>query len=168
MGGGVNELQIRARQIHAKTLVCAVHTDLIGDVSERHSHGEREVLGRRHAGEFRDGGIRCISDHVIGDTFETQSFPTRELLNAFHGGRLYNPSMLKHSLLNLSYMLSDLDQSRSDFALATSVQEIQATAAAGRIAVVLCTQGLTCVEDETSPHGHRCSLSVQTGLPGSP
>ena len=145
---GSEGLISRARQIHADTLVCAAHTDLVGDVVERHSRGEQHVLGRRHAADFRGGGIRCVSEHVVGDTFETQSFPTRQLLHAFYGGRLYNPSMLKHSLTNLSYMLADLNESWSDFGPANSVAEIRAHAAAGRIAMVLCTQGLTCIEDE--------------------
>jgi len=84
----------------------------------------------------------------VGDTFETQSFPTRHLLHAFNGGRLYNPSMVKHSLTNLSYILADLDESHDHFGLAMSVGEIRTHASAGRIGMVLCTQGLTCIEDE--------------------
>jgi membrane dipeptidase len=129
-------------------LVCAVHTDVIGEVAEQHDGGGSAVLTRRHAELFRAGGIRCISDHVVGDTFETQSFPTRELLDAFYGGRLYNPSLLKHSLRNLTFMLDDIDESAADFGLATTVAEIRRLAAGDRIAIVLCTQGLTFLEDE--------------------
>jgi membrane dipeptidase len=137
-----------ARAIHERTLVCAVHTDVIGAVAEGHHEGEQGVLSRAHAGLFRAGGIGCISDHVIGDTFETQSFPTRELLNAYYGGRLYNPSLLKHAVRNLTFMLRDIAESAADFGLATTVAGIEELAAQGRIAVVLCTQGLTFLEDE--------------------
>jgi len=137
-----------ARGIHERTLVCAAHTDVIGAVAEGHHGGERAVLSRAHGELFRAGGIKCISDHVIGDTFETQSFPTGELLNAYYGGRLYNPSLLKHAFRNLTFMLRDIAESGSDFGLATTVAEIKELAAHGQIAVVLCTQGLTFMEDE--------------------
>jgi membrane dipeptidase len=138
----------QAWELHRRTLVCAVHTDVIGEVAEQHDRGGSAVLSLRHAELFRSGGIRCISDHVIGDTFETQSFPTRELLNAYYGGKLYNPSLLKHAIRNLTFMLDDIEESRADFGLATTVAEIRTLAESGRIAVVLCTQGLTFVEDE--------------------
>jgi len=137
-----------AWRIHQETLVVAMHTDLIGDVAERHSWGEHRVLRDRHAGIFRRAGIRCICDHVIGDTFETQCFPSKDLLFGLYGERAYNPSRLKHSMKILEYMLADLDESHEDFALARSVAEIRRTAGSGRIAVVLSTQGLTPIEDE--------------------
>jgi membrane dipeptidase len=142
------ELLARARELHGQALVAAVHTDLIGDVAERHSQGERAVLSRRHAALFRSGGIRCVSDHVVGDTFETQSFPSRELLDVYNAGRPYNPSLLKHALRLLEYTLDDLSESSQDFTLTTSVEGIRREAEAGKIAFVLCTQGLTPFEDE--------------------
>ncbi|RJQ07112.1 MAG: hypothetical protein C4551_07215 [Bacillota bacterium] len=142
------DLLERAKKIHEETLIVAVHTDLIGDVAERHSVGESRVLGRLQAGLFRTAGIKCVSDHVIGDSFETQSFPTRDLLTAFQGGKVYNPSMVKHGMKILSYMLRDIDESHEDFAVARTVGEIKSVAGSGRIAVVLCTQGLSPLEDE--------------------
>ncbi len=117
-------------------------------MAERQSKGERAALAR-HAPDFRKAGIRCICDHVIGDTFETQSFPSRDLLQAYHM-RLQNPGLMKHAMKLMAYMLKDLDESAADFALATSVADIQTIAATGKIAVVLSTQGLTPLEDEPS------------------
>lgn len=134
----------------ADAVVVAMHTDLIGDIAERHHEGEQAVLARRHAALFRDAGVRCICDHVIGETFETQSFPSRALLEAVVGGKPYNASYLKHSLRNLTYVLRDLDESRDAFGLATTVGDIRAIAAQDRIAVVLSTQGVSPLEDEPS------------------
>ena len=131
-----------------RTFIVAAHTDLIGDVAERHSNGERAAL-LKHAADFRHAGIRCVCDHVVGDTFETQSFPTRDLLQAYHL-RLQSPSLMKHAMKLMTYMLRDLDESAADFGLATSVAEIRAVADRGKIAVVLSTQGLTPLEDEPS------------------
>jgi membrane dipeptidase len=128
--------------------VVAAHTDLIGDVAERQSKGERAALAR-HAPDFRQGGIRCVCDHVIGDTFETQCFPSRDLLQAYHM-RLQNPGLMKHAMKLMGFMLKDLDESSADFALATSVAGIRAIAPKDKIAVVLSTQGLTPLEDEPS------------------
>jgi membrane dipeptidase len=155
------DLVAKARKIHSETLVACMHTDLIGDVSERHSIGEHGVLKRRQAELFRAGGISCVSDHVIGDTFETQSFPTRDLLNAFHVGR-YNPSLVKHSMKILSYMLDDLEESEPDFTRATSVYEIRKAKEQGKIAVVLCFQGMSPLEDEPALLNiyHRLGLRV--------
>lgn len=156
------ELLEKAKRIHKETLIVAVHTDLIGDVAERHSAGESGVLAKRQAALFRTAGIRCVSDHVIGDSFETQSFPIRDLLTAFQGGKPYNPSMIKHALKILGYMLDDLDESNKDFALARTVAEIRKVADSGRIAVVLCTQGLSPLEDEPALLGvyHRLGIRV--------
>ncbi len=145
---GDPELLARAREIHDRTLVVAAHTDLIGDVAERQNRGEHGALSR-HAATFRQGGIRCICDHVIGDTFETQCFPSRDLLQAYHK-RLHSPSLVKHACKLLGYMLRDLDESAEHFALATSVAQVRAIAANDKIAVVLSTQGLGPLEDEPS------------------
>lgn len=141
-----------ARQLHADSLVVAMHTDLIGDVVERHSQGERGILGARHVELFKGAGIKCICDHVIGESFEALCFPTKDLLDAYggtyRGGRLYNPSILKHALKNLEYMLSDLDESQEAYVLATSVHQIRQAVQEDRIAIVLCTEGVTPLEDE--------------------
>ena len=157
-----SNLVTKARQIHSETLVACMHTDLIGDVAERHSLGEHGVLSRFQADLFRGGGINCVSDHVIGDTFETQAFPSKDLLYSLWGGKVFNPSQVKHAMKILSFMLDDIDESSTDFAVATSVEGIRKAAAKGKIAVVLCFQGLGPLEDEPSLLGiyHRLGLSV--------
>ncbi len=158
------ELLEKAQSIHEdkSTYIVAVHTDLIGDVAERHSAGERGVLGRRQAELFHKAGIRCVSDHVIGDSFETQSFPLKDLLTAYLGGKPYNPSMIKHALKILGYMLDDLEESSEHFAQARTVAEIKQIADSGRVAVVVCSQGLSFLEDEPSLLSlyHRLGLRV--------
>ncbi|MDQ7792924.1 MAG: membrane dipeptidase [bacterium] len=150
------------RRLQRETVTVAMHTDLIADVSERRSLGETRILARRHAEVFRQAGVRCICDHVIGETFETQSFPTRDLLTAFSGGKLYNPSLLKHSLKILEGMLADLDESQAAFGLAHTAADIRRLAADGKIAVVLSTQGVTPLEDEPALLDvyHRLGLRV--------
>ena len=140
--------QTDADDVHARAFVALAHTDLIGDVAERRSRGERGVLSRRHAATFRAGGVHCISDHVIGDTFEAQCFPSCDILRAFYGGQPYSPSLAGHALKCLGFMLDDLDESGDSFALATSVGQIRSFASAGKISVVLCSQGLGPLEDE--------------------
>lgn len=152
----------KARRIHSETLVACMHTDLIGDVAERHSLGEHRVLGRYHTDLFRRGGINCISEHVIGDTFETQAFPSKDLLYSVWGGKVFNPSQVKHAMKILGFMLDEIDESSADFAVATSVEEIRKSAAQNKIGVVLCFQGLGPLEDEPSLLGiyYRLGLRV--------
>ncbi|NNF98191.1 MAG: hypothetical protein HKM93_02345 [Desulfobacteraceae bacterium] len=142
------ELVLKAKKIHDESVVVCMHTDLIGDVAERHSLGEHGVLSRRQADLFKKGGINCVSDHVIGDTFETQAFPSKDLLHSLWGGKLFNPSHVKHAMKILSYMLDDIDESSKDFTVATSVADIRKAAEEDRVAVVLCFQGLGPLEDE--------------------
>jgi len=148
--GNSDTLMKRAQQIHEDNVVVAVHTDVIGDVAERHSKGEKGVLKSNHTERFKQGGISCICDHVIGDTFETQSFPSAELLHAYNASRPYNPSLLKHSLKNLEYMLEDIEESSSEWALATTVDEMISNASNDMMSIVLCLQGCTPLEDEPS------------------
>src|SRR5215471_12716199 len=105
-----------AERLHREAIVVAAHTDVVGDVAERQSNGERGVLAARHAATFWAPAVNCISEHVIGDTFETQRFPTRELLRSLYGSQTYNPTRLKHALRGLAYILTDLEQSAEHFA----------------------------------------------------
>lgn len=145
----------RASKLHHKSIVVALHTDYIGDVSERRSQGERRVMEKRHVAKLREGGITGICDHVIGDTFECLCYPIRSLVNA-----LYPPSHLewmkfhartpcKHALQLTDYMLSDVQESKG-ISVATSVDEIYKAKREGKIVVVLCAQGCSPIEDDLS------------------
>jgi len=62
---------------------------------------------------------------------------------------LYNPSLLKHAMKILNFMLDDIDESSADFAVATSVESIRKVAHKARCRV-LCFQGLA--RWRTNPH----------------
>lgn len=127
--------------------VVALHTDFIGDVAERHAHGERGILAARHAPILKAAGVHCICEHVIGDTFEVLCFPSTHLLSVYDGEAAYRFSPLKHNLWTLAALLEDLKTSGAEVQVATTVAEIEQVRAAGKIAVILCFQGASALED---------------------
>lgn len=142
--------------------VIAVHTDFIADIAETHFEGGSAALATNHLATLRTGGIDCICEHVIGDTFEALCFPTRAIHQATGAGQRYPPSSLKHALRLLVALLVDVEQSSGDFVVATTAAEIRSAAARGRIAVVLCFQGLTPCEGDPDMLAvfHRLGLRI--------
>ena len=138
---------IEARSIHERVLVLLLHTELVADVAERRSRGDRAVLKERHRARFRDGHIHCICNYVIGDTFQTNRFPSTALLHGYHPPRAYGPNQVKHALTVLGQVIEDLGESTPDWAPATSTEEIAAAVGAGGTAMVLAARGATFVEE---------------------
>ena len=136
-----------ARSIQERALVLLMHTELVADVAERRSRGDRAVLKESHGARFRDGAIHCICNYVIGDTFQTNRFPSTALLHGYHPPRAYAPSQAKHALTMLGQVIEDIQESTPNWAPAIRTDEIAATAAAGGTAMVLAARGATFVEE---------------------
>lgn len=137
-----------ALEIHQKATVVAMHTDFIGDVSERRYKGEKEVMARRHLPVLKKGGISAICDHVIGDTFESNCFPTPILLRTFRPVKSYAVTSSKHGFRLADYMISDVEESHEDIFVANSVEDVKKAKREGKLALFLCFQGCSPIEDE--------------------
>lgn len=125
----------------------ATHTDIIGDVVESRSRGQRGVVASRHASYFMNHGIHIICDHVIGDTFETLSFPTSSILRSLFPPRFYAPSYLKHNLTNLTMFLDDMDESASNAFVIRTAADLMEARSGSRLGIILCFQGCSPLED---------------------
>lgn len=151
----------RALEVHRKATIVALHTDYIGDISERRSRGENRIMETRHVPKLREGGVTAVCDHVIGETFECLCFPINTLLDTsytsqnfpmreYYGWvRLYGATPSKHALRLIDYMLSDLEES-SDISLATAVKDIVEAKRDGKAVLVLSAQGCSPIEDDLS------------------
>lgn len=137
-----------ALEIHNKSLVVAMHTDFIGDVSERRCKGESRVMARRHVPTLRKGGINAICDHVIGDTFETLCFPTSILLHTFRPVKSFAVTPSKHGFLLADYMISDVEETTSEIFIAKTAEDVRRAKRENKIALFLCFQGSSPIEDE--------------------
>ena len=139
----------------------ALHTDIIGDIVERRSQGERNVIERRHASYFFENKINLICDHVIGDTFETLCFPTKKILQGLFPPSYYSPSYLKHNLINLVSFIEDINESSNSALLIRNKKDIEIAINQKRLGIILCFQGCSPLEDEPTLLRAYCNMGVR-------
>lgn len=139
----------------------ATHTDIVGDVTERRSRGEKAVIARRHAPYFLERSVHIICDHVIGDTFETLCFPTGRIVGSLFPPRFYAPSYLKHNLANLIAFLDDVAESSESAFVVRTRQDLEEAAFGRRLGIVLCFQGCSPLEDVAELLGAYFRLGVR-------
>ena len=142
------ELSPEVREIQEHALVVLMHTELVADVAERRSAGERAVLKTSHLSRFRQGAINCICNYVLGDTFQTNRFPSVALLHGYHPPRAYAPTQVKHALAVLGQVLEDVAESAPEWTAATEAEGIESAASSGTIAMVLAARGATFLEEQ--------------------
>jgi membrane dipeptidase len=151
----------RALELHDRATIVALHTDYIGDISERRSRGEKRIMETRHVPKLLEGGITAICDHVIGETFECLCFPLNRLINTPYSSvnfpmrkhygwtRFHATNPSEHALQLMDYVLSDLEES-SGISPVSTVEEIVEAKREGEIAMILCAQGCAAIEDDLS------------------
>jgi membrane dipeptidase len=130
---------IELPEVHKNAIVVAAHTDIIASDSYYwRIKGEKGVLEKRHLPLLRAGGITVIGEHVGGD--------------APYG---YNPATLPYTtplhraMRNIDYAYMEAEESDS-IVVATSVQDIHRAKKEDKIAIVLCFEGASPLEDEIS------------------
>jgi membrane dipeptidase len=126
-------------EIHKDAIVVVGHSDIIAsDVDWRREAGERNVLDRRHLATLRAGGVTVICDHVGGDAPYGYLPATR-----------LSTDYLQRFMRALDHTYSELSESDT-FVLATTTDDIRRAKREGKMAVVICLEGASPLQNEIS------------------
>lgn len=126
-------------EVHREAIVVAAHTDIIASDSYYwRIKGETGVMERRHLPLLRAGGITVICEHVGGDAPYGYIPPTLPYTTPLHRAMRF-----------IDYAYMEAEESES-FTVATSVKDIHKAKEEGKIAIVLCFEGASPLEDEIS------------------
>ncbi len=124
-------------EIHEKAIVVAGHTDLVASsVDPLRLKGERGVLETHHVPRLREGGITAICDHVGGDT-RYGLLPATKLVS----------TPLQRLMRMIDHVHNEAAESKS-ILLVSGVEDIYRAKKENRIALVLCMEGASPLEDE--------------------
>jgi len=129
----------RARQLIADNIVIAGHTDFIADLGPRRRKGERKVM-QRHLPALRSGGITAVCDHIGGDAPYYAVYPANAVSPA---------APLKHALQALQHVRDEISEN-DDLTLALTTEHIRRAHAEGKVAVILCLEGASPIEDDVA------------------
>lgn len=124
-------------KVHRDSIVVVGHSDIIAsDVDWRRESGERRVLERRHLPTLRAGGVTAICDHIGGDAHYGYLPATR-----------LSTDPLQRFMRALDHTFAEIEESAT-FVPATSVADIRRAKAEGKIAVVICLEGASPLQNE--------------------
>lgn len=124
-------------KLHKNVIVVAAHTDIIASDSYYwHIKGETGVLEKRHVPLLKAGGITVIGEHIGGDAPYGYIPPTLPYTNPLH-----------RAMRGIDYAYIEAKESES-IIVATTVQDIHKAKKEGKIAIVLCFEGASPLEDE--------------------
>jgi membrane dipeptidase len=129
----------KASRLHEEAIVVVGHSDIVAsDVDWRRESGERGVLERRHLPTLRQGGVTVICDHVGGDA-PYGYLPATRLSTTY----------LQRFMRALDHALAEVEQS-AHFILAKTTADIRRAKREGKIALVICLEGGSPLEQEIS------------------
>ena len=107
--------------VHDRCLVIDGHSDIMLDVNERRSCGEKAVLNRIHIPRMREGGVNAAVIAVSCDAYTWDS--------------------TENALESIGNIYSELEESPESFVVATKAVEIKAAASNNKIAFILHMEG---------------------------
>jgi membrane dipeptidase len=129
----------RARKAIAESIVVVAHSDIMAsDVDWRRESGDRKVMDARHFPTLQRGGVSVICDHIGGD-WRYGYLPATRL----------STDSLQRFMRVLDHTYAELDES-SHFVLAQTTADIYAAKRQGKVAVVICLEGASPLQNEIS------------------
>jgi membrane dipeptidase len=128
-----------ALRLHEEAIVVVGHSDIVAsDVDWRRESGEGRVLERRHLPTLRAGGVTVICDHIGGDA-PYGYLPATRLSTTY----------LQRFMRALDHTHAELEGS-AHFILAKTTADIRRAKRDGKIALVICLEGGSPLEQEIS------------------
>ncbi|MFQ6126778.1 MAG: dipeptidase [Candidatus Heimdallarchaeota archaeon] len=120
-----------ARVLHKNSIVIDIHSDIMLDVIRRRQAGSKAVISKIHIPRMRQGGVDAYFGTVGGD---------------FPGG----VERIEDVLRNIDWMHLETEESHSQLIIAKTTDEIRQAKKQGQIAAFLITEGLRCINWDTS------------------
>lgn len=119
-------MRTSVQQLHHQAILVDGHNHMMMEIYQRRYAGEKAVFANYYAPLARRGGVDVILTNVGGDNF----------------GLTDNTDLLLVGALSIMDMLwQEAEESREAIAICRSRQEIDATLAAGKIAVLMTLEG---------------------------
>jgi membrane dipeptidase len=123
--------------LHNEAIVVAAHTDIIGaDVDYQRIAGLRAVLEERHVPTLRKGGVTVFLDHLGGDS-----------RYAFLPATSLTTTPMRRVMRMFDHAHCEAQESAS-IILVDTVEDIHRAKRQGKIAMVLCLEGASPLEDD--------------------
>jgi membrane dipeptidase len=122
----------KTKALHEQTLVIAGHTDIVVDIADQRSRGERTVFLQRHLPILKKGGVTAVCEHVGGDTPYFSRFP-------FRSDQPVEPVI--SALKGVEALYAEVEESEGALCIATCAKEIEEAKQRGQVAIVLCFEG---------------------------
>lgn len=124
-------------EIHRRSIVVAAHTDIIGaDVDYHRVLGQRAVLEARHVPTLRRGGVTVFLDHLGGDS-----------RYAFLPATSLSTTPLRRIMRMFDHAHCEARESPS-IVLVDTVDDIHRAKREDKLAMVLCLEGASPLEDD--------------------
>ena len=130
-----NSQEKRARELHHRSIVFDMHSDISCEVIRRHYFGETRVLERVFYPALKAGGVDAI---WISTPAHIMHYPS------------YRGDYLEAGMRMMDVMLGEIETCSDYFRLATSTAEVEEAKKDQRIAILLGFEGAEPVEGELS------------------
>jgi membrane dipeptidase len=125
--------------LHKEAIVVAAHTDIIGaDVDYHRIAGKRAVFEERHVPILRKGGVTVFLDHLGGDS-----------RYAFLPATSLTTTPMRRVMRMIDHAHREAEES-SSIILVDTVEDIHRAKREGKIAMVLCLEGASPLEDDVA------------------
>jgi membrane dipeptidase len=139
------------QKVHKEAIVIAAHTDIVASgVDNWRLQGETSVLDKRHISTLQAGGVTVICDHIGGDT-------RYGYLPATH----IRTTPLQRAMRNLDHVYME-EQESNYITIVRNASDIHKAKQNDKIALVICLEGTSPLEDEISylRNFHRLGLRM--------
>jgi len=113
--------EVRAKAIHDRCLVIDGHSDMMLDVNERRSCGEKSVISRVHIPRIKEGGVKAVVIAMSADVYTWDS--------------------TDNAIESIGNIYSEAEENPESFQVALNASDIKTALSEGRVAFILHMEG---------------------------